>query len=371
MDKVLTRKLFKDAYLKSINKDVKHFKEGGLASLRAKHFQVGGPVYSEGERQAMILAPIVSSLLTGTRQPGQSQLGAVASNFGAGLPGAVNTALQIGKVEESGRKKIDFKSVIDTTTGEPKFISPEELYSDMSSGKNRYVPQEGNIVQMIKATSATEEIKKDKDRQRLAKDRLVAAADVADLSERLTNTIQNSSSFTGTLGDVALAYQGVEGSVKQILGADAKTNKYYDENRAAIETELNKQKWFDKNATQQVRSATTDLAYMFAKAREPGGRFSVTDIDLAMKTLGKSSDKDVFVAGIKEATGNVLAPAIRSYTDAFNISEDKLPDPYKFLIDKRDLYQGKQTEKTKSGKVGKIDLSPKALGIGSNTSIRQ
>lgn len=104
---------------------------------------------------------------------------------------------------------------------------------------------------------------------------------------------------------------------------------------------------------------------MFAKAREPGGRFSVTDIDLAMKTLGKSSDKDVFLAGIKEATGNVLAPAIRSYTDAFNVSEDKLPDQYKYLVEKRDLFQGKR-QKTKSGKSSKIDLSPKALGIGSN-----
>ena len=105
MDKILNRKLFKDRYLQSVSKNILRFKEGGLASLRAKHFQVGGPVYSEGERQAMILAPIASALLTGTRQPGQSQLGAVASNIGAGIPGSINTALQIGKVEEAGSKK--------------------------------------------------------------------------------------------------------------------------------------------------------------------------------------------------------------------------------------------------------------------------
>jgi hypothetical protein len=370
MDKILNRKLFKDRYLQSVSKNISRFKEGGLASLRAKRFLIGGEaVFTPGERQAMVLAPIVSSLLTGTRQPGQSQLGAVASGVGAGIPGSINAALQIGKVEEDARKKPDLKAVIDTVTGEPKFVTSTELVADIANKTNRYVPQEGNIAQMIKATTATEEIKTQKKRESLAKDKLVAAADVADLSERLTNTIQNSSSFTGTLGDVALAYQGVEGSVKQILGADAKTNQYYDENRAAIEAELNKQKWFDKNATQQVRSATTDLAYMFAKAREPGGRFSVTDIDLAMKTLGKSSDKDVFISGIREATGNVLAPAIRSYTDAFSISEDKLPEPYKYLVEKRDLYQGKPTTaKGKTGKsTGKIDLSPKSLGIGSTT----
>jgi hypothetical protein len=367
MDKVLTRKLFKNVYLQSVSKNILRFKEGGLASLRAKRFQLGGPIFTQGERQLMIASPIISSLLTGTKRPGQSELGAVASNLGAGLPGATATALQIGKVEEEARKKPDLKAVIDTVTGEPKFVTSTELISDISNKTNRYVPQEGNIAQMIKATTATEEIKAQKKKEGLAKDKLVAAADVADLSERLINTIETGGTFTGGLADVALAYQGVEGSVKQILGADAKTNQYHDENRAAIEKELDKQKWFDKKTTQQARSATVDLAYMFAKAREPGGRFSVTDIDLAMKTLGKSSDKDVFIAGIREATGNVLAPALRTYTDTFGVSEDKIPDPYKYLVEKRDLYQGKPTTtKGKTGKpAGKIDLSPKSLGIGS------
>jgi hypothetical protein len=97
MDKVLTRKLFKNIYLQSVSKNVARFKEGGLASLRAKHFYEGG--LSEGERTAMLLAPIASQLLTGTRQPGQSQLGAVASNIGAALPQVVKTRLDIDKAE--------------------------------------------------------------------------------------------------------------------------------------------------------------------------------------------------------------------------------------------------------------------------------
>jgi len=97
MDKVLTRKLFKNIYLQSVSKNVARFKEGGLASLRAKHFYEGG--LSEGERTAMLLAPIATQLLTGTRQPGQSQLGAVASNIGAALPQVVKTRLDIDKAE--------------------------------------------------------------------------------------------------------------------------------------------------------------------------------------------------------------------------------------------------------------------------------
>jgi hypothetical protein len=97
MDKVLTRKLFKDRYLQTVSKRISNFKEGGLASLKAKHYQVGG--ISEGERTAMLLQPLVSQLLVGTRQPGQSQLGSVAQNIGAALPQVVKTRLDIDKAE--------------------------------------------------------------------------------------------------------------------------------------------------------------------------------------------------------------------------------------------------------------------------------
>ena len=165
MDKVLTRKLFKDKYLQEVSKRVLHFKDGGLAGLKNQLEQyapkgeflayinkkeasvlkaLGGsgrvvketgipsfaedidleetlsnvsgkvdpktasallankdvyPVYSEGERQAMLLAPIVSQLLTGTQQPGQSQLGSVASNVGAAIPKVMEASLQMRKLE--------------------------------------------------------------------------------------------------------------------------------------------------------------------------------------------------------------------------------------------------------------------------------
>ena len=165
MDKILTRKLFKDIYLKAVSKRISHFKNGGLAGLKNELEQyapkgeflayinrkeanvlkaLGGsgkivketgipsfaedtdleetlanasgtvdpktaasllankdvyPVYSEGERQAMLLAPIASQLLTGTRQPGQSQLGAVASNVGAAIPKVMETSMQMRKLE--------------------------------------------------------------------------------------------------------------------------------------------------------------------------------------------------------------------------------------------------------------------------------
>ena len=121
MNKVLTRELFKNRYLQTVSKQIAHFKKGGLASLRAKHFFLGGEsTFTPGERQAAILAPIVSSLLTGTRRPGQSQLGAVASNIGAGIPGAINTAVEIAKVEKEG------KAGVTVNTGEKETTEQKE-----------------------------------------------------------------------------------------------------------------------------------------------------------------------------------------------------------------------------------------------------
>jgi hypothetical protein len=145
MDKVLTRKLFKDRYLQTVSKRVSNFKEGGLASLRAKHFQVGGPIFTEGERQLMIASPIISSLLTGTKRPGQSELSAVASNLGAGLPGATTAALQIGKIEEEGRKKSPLKTAIDLRTGQETFVDEATIRANPTI----YRPPEGFLPKLI------------------------------------------------------------------------------------------------------------------------------------------------------------------------------------------------------------------------------
>jgi len=121
MDKVLTRKLFKTKYLQTVSKQVSYFKDGGLASLRAKHFYEGG--LSEGERTAMLLAPLASQLLTGTRQPGQSQLGAVASNIGAALPQVVKTRLDIDKAEN---ERLDQLAKLEKIKGEPEKLKRED-----------------------------------------------------------------------------------------------------------------------------------------------------------------------------------------------------------------------------------------------------
>jgi hypothetical protein len=187
MDKILTRKLFKDRYLQTVSKRVSHFKDGGLASLKNQLEQyapkgeflayinkkeanvlkaLGGsgrivketgipsfaedtetnledavanasskvdpklalrllstpdvyPVYSEGERQAMLLAPIASELLTGTQQPGQSQLGAVATGVGRAIPKVMETSMAMRKLESDRLSNIAKLAKSNTAAADP------------------------------------------------------------------------------------------------------------------------------------------------------------------------------------------------------------------------------------------------------------
>ena len=214
MDKVLTRKLFKDKYLKTVSKKVSHFKDGGLAGLKNQLEQyapkgeflayinkkeanvlkaLGGsgkiiketgipsfqvdytkddsssianeiltglqgttdqkkvqelignkdiyPIYSEGERQAILLAPIISELLTGTRQPGQSELGAVASGVGKAVPKVVESSMMMKKLENERLADIAKLSKTTGTVTSPlqKAIAGKEanFYADtMEAARN-------------------------------------------------------------------------------------------------------------------------------------------------------------------------------------------------------------------------------------------
>ena len=61
----------------------------------------------------------------------------------------------------------------------------------------------------------------------------------------------------------------------------------------------------------ELYSLIVDLAYLKAKTREPGGRFSVTDIDLAMRTIGGGT-------GDGKSAIRVLTQAINNtYNDAY------------------------------------------------------
>jgi hypothetical protein len=153
MDKVLTRKLFKNVYLQSVSKNILRFKKGGLASLRAKHYQVGG--ISEGERTAMLLQPLVSQLLTGTRKPGQSQLGAVAQGVGEALPQVVKTRLAIDESETKRLDQLAKLQKIKSETGKEKREDDKEFRTMYSTSPilKSFNESQTNINKVIEGAS--------------------------------------------------------------------------------------------------------------------------------------------------------------------------------------------------------------------------
>ncbi len=95
-------------------------------------------------------------------------------------------------------------------------------------------------------------------------------------------------------------------------------------------------------ASAAMRTSVVNLAYALAKAREEGGRFSVTDIELAMRTIGDSSNKTTFLSSLNRTGLELLRPAINNYLDAQSIAnpdvDPKLPKRLQFLQDDLEYY---------------------------------
>ena len=69
----------------------------------------------------------------------------------------------------------------------------------------------------------------------------------------------------------------------------------------------------------ELYSLIVDLAYLKAKTREPGGRFSVTDIDLAMRTIGGGTgDGKSAIAVLTQAVNNNYNEAFKGFITHIN-----------------------------------------------------
>jgi hypothetical protein len=90
MDEVLTRKMFKDRYLKSLKPVVKHFQAGGLGSLSPKE-------------KAIYAATFAAPLLSSTQRTGENALAGVGRALGEGLGKLPATILSVEKAKGSGK----------------------------------------------------------------------------------------------------------------------------------------------------------------------------------------------------------------------------------------------------------------------------
>jgi hypothetical protein len=96
MDKVLTRKLFRNKYIE-LNKPklpIKKYQEGGIAALSPRE-------------KALYAATFAAPLLQAKQAKGQSRLSSLLEAFGAGLEKLPATALAIEKSKPKGTGTID------------------------------------------------------------------------------------------------------------------------------------------------------------------------------------------------------------------------------------------------------------------------
>jgi len=224
-----------------------------------------------------------------------------------------------------------------------------------------YKPVEGDINMMLKAES----MKIDTANRKVADQQMLAANSVAKIIRRLEKDIQGGA-FTGAAGDTVQFITGVSGFVDQFINKDKKTdlktfNTGYKriedrvlqlENDGSINARLTR--FLNSPETTAAKADVINLAYAIAKAREPGGRFSITDIDLALESIGESSNKFNFLAGLKRVGLFTTTEALDNYVMAYNVADEDIPVKYNALVNNNKYFRGLEVDN---------DISPNSLSF--------
>tara|TARA_R100001224_G_scaffold47823_1_gene27649 strand:+ start:471 stop:1889 length:1419 start_codon:yes stop_codon:yes gene_type:complete len=249
--------------------------------------------------------------------------------------------LPIGKADQLVRA---YPIVDGKTVPKPIFVTKAEVIAN----PKLYEPVEGNIEMMLKV----DDFKQEKQIKQDATKQMLAARDVSSIIRRLEKDIMDGGAFTGNAGDTVGFLTGVSGFVDQFVNKqrDAdKTlyNQQYRDAAEAIEILQNDDtinakltRFLNAPETQAAKTSVVNLAYALAKAREPGGRFSVADIELALRSIGESSNKMSFLAGLKRTGLEATERAIKDYETVFNLTREDLPIKFKEVIDNYNYFGG-------------------------------
>jgi hypothetical protein len=211
-----------------------------------------------------------------------------------------------------------------------------------------YKPVEGDIAMMLKA----KDIEIDKANQKVADQQMLAANNVAKIIRRLEKDILVGRALTGNAGDTVQFITGVSGFVDSFVNMNKKDDmKAYKmgikrvedrvmqlQNDDSINARLTR--FLNAEETAAAKSDVINLAYAIAKAREPGGRFSVTDIDLALQSIGESSNKRTFLKALKRVGLAMTTEALDNYVIAYNVTDENIPAKYNALINNNRYFRG-------------------------------
>ena len=215
-----------------------------------------------------------------------------------------------------------------------------------------FVPVEGNLEQMMKIGDMQREKKQKSD----SENAMLAARDVGEIITRIEKDIVKQGAFTGNAADTVLAISGMTGFIDSFVSRNKQKegklfNQQYQDTEDAIGQLTNEDSpnfnakitaYLNAPETQAAKTSIINLAYAIAKAREPGGRFSVPDIELALESIGESSNKQTFLAGLRRIGLQIAERAIEDYETVFDVTRDEIPKGYNKVVDQYNYFQGVQ-----------------------------
>ena len=222
--------------------------------------------------------------------------------------------------------------------------------SDVLENPDKFAPIEGDIEQMIKVGDVQRKKKQKSD----ADASMISARNVTQIIRRLEKDMVEKGAFTGSAGDTVLAITGLTGFIDSFVNRqrDADPRRYAEERRQTEEAirkltdpenpsyNARITRYLNAPETQAAKTSIIDLAYSIAKAREPGGRFSVPDIELALESIGESSNKATFLAGLKRIGEQITDNALFEYQTVYDLTRDQIPNKYKEVVDAYSYFSG-------------------------------
>lgn len=242
-----------------------------------------------------------------------------------------------------------------------QFFTKKQILDNPES----FVPVEGNIELMLKAG----DIQRQKKQKSDADAAMIAARNVSQIIRKLEKDMVEKGAFTGSAGDTVLAITGLTGFIDSFVNKQREADpRLYAEERRQTEEAIRKltdpdspnynariTRYLNAPETQAAKTAIIDLAYSIAKVREPGGRFSVPDIELAIKSIGESSNKQTFLAGLKRLGEIITDNTLYEYQTVYDLTRDQIPNKYKEVVDAYSYFSGVPLE-GESDKPGDLDF---------------
>ena len=218
------------------------------------------------------------------------------------------------------------------------------------------IAPEGDITQMIQASEAKAEITAFRGAQKPIDER---ARGVLELNNMVAQGLEliDKGAFSGTSGQISRAVGSFRGFLQPFFRPTSTREGDFGEQSGQMQDFIDgKTKLYDSsrgmkvgindifsadvsNLSAEQRTVITELAYSLAKAREEGGRFSVSDIELAMQAIGDYSSQDMQRKALIRI-GNIMNE--RAYTAGslvYSQYNKELPEMYQTINIYKNLFR--------------------------------